>query len=417
MANGERAGLLQSSRAQLPERSLRLFDQKIDHVTGARLAQRAKAPQERFAGESGGGAERTGAHDVGAAAHPGIHQHGRAPADLRDDRRQHVDRRRQGFDLTAAMVRDDKTVDAEPDRPFGILRMQDTLDDKGPFPTIAIFGDFVPGERAGHFATCERNDVVERRVGAGIGLQIGETRNAVRPERPQPTRRSQRLHRHAGADADGAVEAHRGLARTRRAHRHVERQHQRMTAGGCGAAHQIEADGMVIIGEPVELKPEHVRRDGPDLFDGGAAWRAERVGNAGALRRAREMPVGARPHDRRAAHRRDADRRGVAATEQLHRARRQRRHHAVAGHDLDRIERRPIAPYAGVVGARTTVHVFEGEIRNVPARAAAQIGDGRETPFEARIVRTGAATRGRRVLRLRHRRRVMHVRVPPAAGL
>ncbi len=146
----------------------------------------------------------------------------------------------------------------------------------------------------------------------------------------------------------------------------------------------IEADGVVVTGEAIELQPEHVRRDLGDLFDGGAAGHAERVGNSRALRGAGEIDVGARPHDRRSAHRRDADRRRVAAAEQFDVAGRQRRHHAIARHQFDGIERRPIAPDAGVVLARAAVGIFEGEMRQAAARAAAQIIDGRISAGRAR---------------------------------
>ena len=53
-----------------------------------------------------------------------------------------------------------------------------------------------------------------------------------------------------------------------------------MHAGGVRALDQIEADGVVVLGEAIELEPEHVGRDRGDLLDGGAAGAAERVGHA-----------------------------------------------------------------------------------------------------------------------------------------
>src|SRR5262249_39251553 len=68
--------------------------------------------------------------------------------------------------------------------------------------------------------------------------------------------------------------------------------------------------------------------------------------------------------------------------------RRQGRSDAVARHELNRIERAPVAGDAAV-GARTAVHVFKGEARHMPAGMAAPISDGREAPMppdEARNV-------------------------------
>ena len=67
----------------MPERGLGLFDEKIDDVARALLAKRAETPQKGFAGKGGGGAERIGADDIGAAADAGIHHHGGAIAGLR----------------------------------------------------------------------------------------------------------------------------------------------------------------------------------------------------------------------------------------------------------------------------------------------------------------------------------------------
>ena len=162
-----------------------------------------------------------------------------------------------------------------------------------------------------------------------------------------------------------------------------------MTAGRLGAPRQIEADGVIVPGGAIELEPEHVGRELGDALDGRAADRAERIGNAGALRGAGQIFIGARPYDRRSAHGRDADRRGVAAAEQLDLARRQRRHHAIARHQFHRIEPRPIALDAGIVLAGAAVGIFEGKMRQPAARAAAQIVDGRVMPVKLGVARIG----------------------------
>ena len=219
------------------------------------------------------------------------------------------------------------------------------------------------------------------------------------PQRPGPGRRHQHLQHHREVGIEGAAEADHHFTRPRGAHRHVEREHQRMTAGGLRAPHQIEADGVVVLGGAIELEPEHVGRELGDALDGRAADRPERIGNAGALRGAGEIFIGARPYDRRPAHRRNADRRGVAAAEQFDLAWRQRRHHAIARHQFHRIEPRPIAPDAGIVLAGAAVGIFEGKMRQPAARAAAQIVDGRIMPVKLGVARIGVLADVRLCLR------------------
>jgi hypothetical protein len=128
-----------------------------------------------------------------------------------------------------------------------------------------------------------------------------------------------------------------------------------------------------------------------------------------------EILVGARPHDRRSAHRRDADRRGVAAAEQLDVDRRQLGGDAVARHELDRIERRPVALDPGVVGAGAAVHVLEREARPVPRRMPAQVRNGRKAPDQPGLVLQAVLERRRRQRRqLRCLGAVVHARLPCA---
>ena len=150
-----------------------------------------------------------------------------------------------------------------------------------------------------------------------------------------------------------------------RAHRHVEREHQHMSAGRLGPLDQVEADGVVVLGKAIELEPEHIRRDLGDLLDGGAAGDAKRIGHPRPLRRPRQHLVGPGPDHDRAAHGRDAERGAVALAEQFHLDRRQRGHDAVARDQFHRVERRPIVLDAGI-GARAAIAVFIGEMRQAP---------------------------------------------------
>ena len=182
--------------------------------------------------------------------------------------------------------------------------------------------------------------------------------------------------RQVGTECAAAAEPDLHLARADGAHRHVEGEHQHVHARGLRTLDQIKADGVVVLGEAIELEPEHVGRDRGDLLDGGAAGAAERIGHADPLGCGREQLVGAGPHHDRAAHRGDADRRGEFAPEQFDANRRQFGHHAIARHHLDGVERVPIASDAGVF-AGAAIAIFEREMRQPRARAVAQVVDRR----------------------------------------
>ena len=194
--------------------------------------------------------------------------------------------------------------------------MQNALEDELP-SSVRDIGDLLPGEGAGALSPRKRDELGKRNVVASIAAQIGKARNAVLAKRQSPAGRQRALHENAQIDLEGARKTDGGLARPRRAHRHVKRHHQRMATGGLCAAHQIETDGVVVAGEAIELEPEYVGRDLGDLFDGCASDAAQHVRDACALRGAREMEIGAGPNDRRPAHGRNAGWRGIAAAEQF----------------------------------------------------------------------------------------------------
>ena len=144
-------------------------------------------------------------------------------------------------------------------------------------------------------------------IGAGIVAQRRKARDAVPPQRPRPARRAQHLRQHGQSpDETGAAETDHDFARRAGAHRHVERQHDSAAVGRRRAAQHVEADGVIVLGEAIELEPENVGRDFGDFFDGGAARHAKRVRNARALGGPRQMvsapghtiagpPIGAMP--------------------------------------------------------------------------------------------------------------------------
>src|SRR5262249_5656454 len=88
---------------------------------------------------------------------------------------------------------------------------------------------------------------------------------------------------------------------------------------------------------------------------------------------------------------------------------------AIARHELDRVERRPVALDTGVVGARAAVHVLEREARRVARRMPAQIGDGRKAADQPGLVLQPVLERRRRQRRpLRSLGAVVHLVVSPA---
>ena len=196
-------------------------------------------------------------------------------------------------------------------------------------------------------------------------------------QRHQPARADHHFINHARRRLEGAAKPRIGFTRARGAHRHVERQRQHLDLCGLRAVDQIETDFVVVLREAVQLKPEHIGRDLSDLLDSRAAGDAERIGHARRLRRLRHQQIGARPDQRRPAHRRDSDWRGIARAEQFDAGRRQSRHHAIARHHLDVVEGVPVMGDADIV-AGAGVAILESKARHVARRVFAQIGRGRE---------------------------------------
>src|SRR5262245_44140492 len=139
-------------------------DEELDNVVGSLRAERAEAPQERLAGHRRLGPERERAHHVGTAADARVHQQRRTLSYRGSDCRQAIDRRRQGVDLTAAVVRHHDAVDAERHGLLRIGRMQDALDHERSLPAVAIALDLLPGEGATHLGARERGDLIDAGV-------------------------------------------------------------------------------------------------------------------------------------------------------------------------------------------------------------------------------------------------------------
>src|SRR5439155_26673166 len=96
-----------------------------------------------------------------------------------------------------------------------------------------------------------------------------------------------------------------------------------------------------------------------------------------------ETAVGARPDDRGATHWSNPERRRVMLAEQVDADRWQHSCDAIARHQLDGVQRIPIARDAAV-SARAAVEVFEREARPVTMRVPAQIRDRRKAAVQLR---------------------------------
>ena len=376
-------------RANLAKRRAGLIDQQVDYMSGPLFAQGAKTPQECLAGKCRLGTERQRPGDIRAAAHAAVEDDGRPMTYLRHDGWQDVDRCRQRLNLSPSMIRDPDAVYPKRQGLFCIRWMHDALEHKRPFPPVAETGDFLPCERAAHFIARKPDHVVEARPLARIGPQVGKARVSVLPQRIQPARRTQHVEDHAQIRTElSAAEADHHFTWARGAHRHVHRHYEHMHACRIGATHDFKAQLVIIARQAIELKPQYVGRDRSGIFDREPADRSEHIGHTRSLRGLRHITVRTGPDQRRTAHRRNAERRRIAAAEKFDADRRQRRHHAITRHQFDRIQRCPIARDA-LVGACTAVAIFKGKIGNVPARAPAQIVDRWKPPAQCRAIAIG----------------------------
>src|SRR6202021_1902479 len=95
------------------------------------------------------------------------------------------------------MVRHDDPVDPKRHAFLGIGRMQDPLDDEGPFPPLTIIGDLVPCEGAPHLPAHERHHLVYVGGAGGIRLEIAKARLTMSPQRRQVCGASQNATGHA----------------------------------------------------------------------------------------------------------------------------------------------------------------------------------------------------------------------------
>ena len=108
------------------------------------------------------------------------------------------------------------------------------------------------------------------------------------------------------------------FARTCRPNGNVKRKNEDLGINRLCTSHKVETNFMIVVPEPVELEPEHIRRGLRSFLDRCAARDTQSVGHSDALSGLRHQQIGTRPHKRRATHWRHANRGAVAASEQLY---------------------------------------------------------------------------------------------------
>ena len=151
MAHGDVAQFAHVATAELAERRADIVDVNVDQVRRSLFAQRAEAPQERFAGKRRVGTQRHGPRRIDPGSHATVVKQRGAVADPVGDRGQHVNRRRQRVDLAAAVIGDEQSVKAEFHRTLRIVGVHHALENQRPVPFVAVAGNFVPCERAAAF--------------------------------------------------------------------------------------------------------------------------------------------------------------------------------------------------------------------------------------------------------------------------
>ena len=165
-----------------------------------------------------------------------------------------------------------------------IFRMQNSLHRHRAFPGVAIALDLFPGKCAAHARARIGNDLVRAGAWGRIVADGRKARVAVAHEREQPFWTDHHFVDHPRIRAKLMGEPGVGLTRPRGADRHVKREREHLCIDRLRAPHQIEADLVIIVPEPIKLQPEHIRRGFRCLFYGGAAGDTERVGHTRTLR-------------------------------------------------------------------------------------------------------------------------------------
>src|SRR6476660_5706139 len=82
-------------------------------------------------------------------------------------------------------------------------------------------------------------------------------------------------------------------------HRRVKRQHQHVRACGLSTLDQVKADGVIVLGEAIELEPENIRGNLGDFLDRRTANGAKCIGYTRPLGSPGESLVSTWPYHNR----------------------------------------------------------------------------------------------------------------------
>jgi hypothetical protein len=291
-----------------------LLRQQLDRVQHAGCAPNRRSEQERPADEHEIRPERQRRQDVRAAPEPAVDQQRQV---LRGgaDSRQHVQRRRRRIELAPAVVRHHDPVHPAFARNPRILGRQDAFQRQRPFPQPACQLHMVPGQGG---VLRHLLHLAGEQVRSALGAQVRDVRDAVRHQRRQragqhPARMPHPLQQQFRVRPDRLAVAGAELLFPIRLDGHVHRHGEHRESGiGDSAHHRLDRAELrrLVGGEP---RP----RTGPrQLLHRRDRVAAEHEGNARGMRRLRHVAVAGIGHHRRAAHRRDAERRGIAPAEQ-----------------------------------------------------------------------------------------------------
>ena len=185
MPDRDRACLGRAARTDLPQGRLHFVDEKVKHVAGTLRPQRPQAPQEGLARKDRISAERDRSDHVEPGADAAVQHDHHPAADGTTDGGERVDRCRETFHLTSAMIRHNDAIDPESRAALGVRRVQDPLHDQWTLPALAVARDLIPGKRAAHFSPHEARHLVHVRRRGGIWLEITEPRLTMLPQRSE----------------------------------------------------------------------------------------------------------------------------------------------------------------------------------------------------------------------------------------
>src|SRR6266481_2962511 len=165
------------------------------------------------------------------------------------------------------MVGNHDAVHANRQGSFCIFGMKDAFHDHRPFPKVAQAGELLPIERATQCTLYISEHLDKSARGPSISLDAREARDAVPSQRSEPPGSAENIKYRPGSWPEWHSHAAADLSRTNRAHASVQGRHQHMRTRRRRAAHEVNGITQILAGQPIELKPENVGRQGCRVLD------------------------------------------------------------------------------------------------------------------------------------------------------